>query len=124
MSTKSIATCAIALFLTVVFNFTFTAQKVSASDNASQCQAPASLNGVLLAQAEDAQVTEEETDVEEVNEEEQPQTRNLKHVLEEQQHFHDKILMDRFLLGIAVMFAIIAFMLFISNPPRPREQKS
>ncbi|MBX3137216.1 hypothetical protein KF707_13320 [Candidatus Obscuribacterales bacterium] len=43
--------------------------------------------------------------------------------LEDQQNAHDKLIVDRFLLGVAVIFACIAAALLFSLPPKPREQK-
>lgn len=50
----------------------------------------------------------------------------LRDFLEDQQNAHDKLIVDRFLLGVAVMFAVIAAALMFSLPPKqrePREQK-
>lgn len=40
---------------------------------------------------------------------------------EAQQTAHDKLIIDRFLLGAAVIFAVIAAALLFSLPPKPRE---
>jgi len=43
--------------------------------------------------------------------------------LEESQNAHDKMIVDRFLTGVAVLFAVIAAALLFSLPPKRREQK-
>ncbi len=47
----------------------------------------------------------------------------LREFLEDSQNAHDKLIVDRFLIGVAVLFAIIAAALLFSLPPKPREQK-
>jgi hypothetical protein len=47
----------------------------------------------------------------------------LREFLEDSQNAHDKLIVDRFLVGVAVLFAIIAAALLFSLPPKPREQK-
>ncbi len=53
----------------------------------------------------------------------EPPNLQLKHFLEEQQIAHDRVLIDRFLFGVAIMFLIISFLLMMSLPPRQREQE-
>jgi len=55
-----------------------------------------------------------------------PETTKLagfRQFIEDQQNAHDKLIVDRFLLGVAVIFAVIAAALLFSLPPKPREQK-
>lgn len=47
----------------------------------------------------------------------------LREFIEDSQNAHDKLIVDRFLIGVAVLFAIIAAALLFSLPPKPREQK-
>lgn len=44
-------------------------------------------------------------------------------ILEDQQVAHDKYVVDRFLLAISVVFAVISAFLLFSLPPKRREQK-
>ncbi len=43
--------------------------------------------------------------------------------LEDSQNAHDKMIVDRFLIGVAILFAVIAAALYFSLPPKRREQK-
>jgi hypothetical protein len=56
-------------------------------------------------------------------EEEGEKFSGFRQFLEDQQNAHDKLIVDRFLLGVAVIFACIAAALLFSLPPKPREQK-
>lgn len=47
----------------------------------------------------------------------------LRQFLEDSQNAHDKMIVDRFLIGVAILFAVIAAALLFSLPPKPREQK-
>lgn len=47
----------------------------------------------------------------------------LRQFLEDSQNAHDKMIVDRFLIGVAILFAVIAAALYFSLPPKPREQK-
>ncbi len=48
---------------------------------------------------------------------------SVNEILEDQQVAHDKYVVDRFLLGVSVVFALIAAALLFSLPPKQREQK-
>lgn len=58
-----------------------------------------------------------------VNQAEGEQYSGFRQFLEDQQNAHDKLIVDRFLLGVAVLFACIAAALLFSLPPKRREQK-
>lgn len=58
-----------------------------------------------------------------VDQGEAEQYSGFRQFLEDQQNAHDKLIVDRFLLGIAVLFACIAAALLFSLPPKRREQK-
>lgn len=47
----------------------------------------------------------------------------LRQFLEDSQTAHDKMIVDRFLIGVAILFSVIAAALLFSLPPKPREQK-
>lgn len=47
----------------------------------------------------------------------------MREFLEDSQNAHDKMIVDRFLIGVAVLFAVIAAALLFSLPPKRREQK-
>jgi hypothetical protein len=47
----------------------------------------------------------------------------FRQALADQLNAHDKAIVDRFLLGVAMVFAVIAAALLFSLPPKPREQK-
>lgn len=47
----------------------------------------------------------------------------LRQFLDDSQNAHDKMIVDRFLIGVAIIFAVIAAALYFSLPPKRREQK-
>ncbi|MBX9669706.1 MAG: hypothetical protein K2X93_18935 [Candidatus Obscuribacterales bacterium] len=54
---------------------------------------------------------------------EDAESASVTEILEDQQIAHDKYVVDRFLLGVAIVFALIAAALLFSLPPKRREQK-
>ncbi|MBX9692571.1 MAG: hypothetical protein K2Z81_09315 [Cyanobacteria bacterium] len=49
--------------------------------------------------------------------------RSLESILQKSQEAHDRILVDRFLIWVSVLFAMIALMLYLSQPPRRKKKK-
>ncbi len=50
--------------------------------------------------------------------------RSLENILQKSQEAHDRILVDRFLIWVSVLFAMIALMLFLSQPPRRKKKEA